>query len=290
MCGKTYKKVFDQSADILWAKVFLETFIVAAYMVFGGKPEEGNLLICTVISWCILYAVLFANKKSWKQNVRIQGHCRKVSLSVFFAGMGLIVAAQFVGGWLAEGLTILKNSLGIRVYEDSGSIPEISFFSVLIMCVVIPVFEEILFRGIIMKKLGGKIGMRGGVFMSAFLFGLCHLNIEQTLTAFMGGLVFGVVGWTYSVYPAILLHIFNNCYAVLSKVEKVNQSFLEVIFAGIAVLGIFISGIIFMRRKVEGVFQEEGESLKWRECFTSKRFVFLLIFLSALTLGNFLFS
>lgn len=292
MCGKAYKKVFDQSANILWAKFFLDTFTAVVYMAFGGKPEGDKLLICTAISWGILYVLLFARGLISVQSLRISGRRRKMPFAEFFASLGLIGAVQFITGWLMEGMDILKDSFGIAIYEESISAQELSFLAVLMMGVIAPVLEEILFRGIIMRRIGGKIGMCGGIFFSALLFGLCHMNVEQGTAAFLAGLVFGLAAWKYSLYPAALLHVINNLYGLLFKIRVEDQDLLGNVLAGVAVLGLIVAAIILLRNKgsAEGIFRKKDKSVKWRECFASKRFAFLLIVFSVLTLGNSIFS
>lgn len=79
--------------------------------------------------------------------------------------------------------------------------------SVVTVCLVAPVLEEMLFRGVILRGFLHQYSRWKAILGSAFLFGLAHLNIYQ----FAVGLILGSIsGWLYertrSLWPSILLH------------------------------------------------------------------------------------
>lgn len=87
------------------------------------------------------------------------------------------------------------------------------FWAILSAVIVIPVIEEILLRGIVLKGLLTKYQPLHAVLISALLFAAMHLNIWQFSNAFVLGLLFG---WIYiktkSLLPCIVGHIFNNAF------------------------------------------------------------------------------
>ena len=92
-----------------------------------------------------------------------------------------------------------------------------SFTSVVTVCILAPVLEEMLFRGIILRSFLRQYRRSYAIVGSAALFGLAHLNIYQ----FAAGLVLGIVsGWLYerarSLWPCILLHAAYNSIIVWS--------------------------------------------------------------------------
>jgi uncharacterized protein len=79
--------------------------------------------------------------------------------------------------------------------------------SVVFTCVLAPVLEEMLFRGIILRSFLQQYSRWVAILGSAVIFGLAHLNIYQ----FVVGLLLGTIaGWLYerarSLWPCILLH------------------------------------------------------------------------------------
>jgi uncharacterized protein len=81
---------------------------------------------------------------------------------------------------------------------------------------VAPFFEELLFRGIILRGLLARMSAAKAVVLSSLLFGAMHANIYQLVDAGLFGLV---LGWLYvrfrSTLPCILLHAVTNALAML---------------------------------------------------------------------------
>lgn len=101
---------------------------------------------------------------------------------------------------------------------------------IVIAVIFAPLFEEIVFRGIIQKGLINK-GWRPryAILISALAFGLIHGNPWQFIGAILLGSVLGLVYYkTKSLLLPILLHAFNNlCSAILIFYGK-SESFAEV--------------------------------------------------------------
>jgi len=72
-----------------------------------------------------------------------------------------------------------------------------------------PVYEEILFRGFVLRVLRpyGKIF---AIVSTAFLFGIFHGHILQSPFAFAMGLILGYTAVEFSLKWAIAVHMFNN--------------------------------------------------------------------------------
>ena len=76
--------------------------------------------------------------------------------------------------------------------------------------VIAPVFEEIFYRGIIMRSLC-RVSKRFAIFASALVFGLIHGNPMQLVLGFVVGIVFGYADIkTDSVIPSMVAHIAIN--------------------------------------------------------------------------------
>ncbi len=81
----------------------------------------------------------------------------------------------------------------------------------LLGCVIAPVVEEMLFRGVILRGFLQRYQRSHAIWGSAALFGLAHLNIYQFVAALLLG---AVSGWLYersrSLVPCIALHAGYN--------------------------------------------------------------------------------
>ncbi|QKG58965.1 CPBP family intramembrane metalloprotease [Hymenobacter sp. BRD128] len=78
-------------------------------------------------------------------------------------------------------------------------------------CLLAPVLEEILFRGLLLRGLLRNYSPVVAIGQSALLFGVFHLNPAQSLFALLMGLM---LGWLYyrtqSLALCIALHALNN--------------------------------------------------------------------------------
>ncbi len=115
------------------------------------------------------------------------------------------------------------------------------------IAVVVPIVEEIFFRGLILSRLRGKMGAVAAVLISAVLFGLVHGTVIAVAYSFVLGLILAAVTLIYdSTLPAIACHIgFNLTSYLLSGVGGVPQT---VLFALSVVLLAFFAYRIFIRR------------------------------------------
>lgn len=75
--------------------------------------------------------------------------------------------------------------------------------------------EELLFRGVILRGLE-RLGAVKAVLITAFLFGLLHVDFQRLLGTFLLGALIGFLVYrTGSIYAGMLAHFVNNALAVL---------------------------------------------------------------------------
>ena len=84
-------------------------------------------------------------------------------------------------------------------------------FFIITACLLAPVFEELIFRGIILYGLMQRYKPGMAIFISSVLFGAVHMNIWQFTGAGADGLLYG---WMYvrtrSILPCMMLHAVKN--------------------------------------------------------------------------------
>ncbi len=140
----------------------------------------------------------------WQREKKMTGKAFAVLFCVFLSGQALFTVLEPLLEWL---LNLLGLS-GRGVLETVTGAPNtVSMF--LYVSLFAPVFEEVLFRGLILRNLlpyGKKFAILG----SAFLFGIFHGNLTQSLYAFAVGLVLSYAAAEYSLGWAVLLHFINN--------------------------------------------------------------------------------
>ena len=82
---------------------------------------------------------------------------------------------------------------------------------------VAPLVEEVLFRGFLLPPLVARFGSRGGIALTAILFGMMHISDPQAVPPLI--VLGAVLGWlrlrSGSLWPALVLHVGNNAMALL---------------------------------------------------------------------------
>lgn len=83
--------------------------------------------------------------------------------------------------------------------------------------VVAPVFEEIIYRGIILEQLYKRYGSLKAIGISSLLFAIMHLNIHQGVNGFFLGIILGFIYIkTNSLLLGMFLHFVNNFLVIIS--------------------------------------------------------------------------
>lgn len=84
-------------------------------------------------------------------------------------------------------------------------------YSAVLIIVIAPLTEEILFRGVILEGFLNRYSPTKAILYSSVFFSLFHFNPLQFVSAFAGGVLLGYIYTkTRSLIPCILMHAFFN--------------------------------------------------------------------------------
>ena len=87
------------------------------------------------------------------------------------------------------------------------SLIESPITSLIQVCILAPVIEEILMRGVVLGGLKNSYGAVTALLVSATFFACLHFNMVQTLSAFVCGIVLGLLYIkTNSVFCCMIAH------------------------------------------------------------------------------------
>ncbi|MTI94068.1 MAG: CPBP family intramembrane metalloprotease [Firmicutes bacterium] len=90
--------------------------------------------------------------------------------------------------------------------------------------IVVPIFEELLFRGLIFKALKWAIPLWPALILQGLVFGAIHLNWFQFIYAFPLGIYLGVIYLQFrSLWAPILVHLFWNSTSVVLSFISPDQ-------------------------------------------------------------------
>lgn len=138
----------------------------------------------------------------------------------WWAWPALMLGTLFLSFWR----DLLSMLVGVEI--DSGQMPFAEVFTTakgpmlwLLAAVIglLPgVFEEMLFRGYVQKRLLQAWPAAGAIAFSTAAFAIAHVHPLHVIAVIPLGAWFGVIAWrTGSILPAMACHIFNNVMAVL---------------------------------------------------------------------------
>lgn len=124
--------------------------------------------------------------------------------------------------------------------------------SLIAIGIVGPIFEEILFRGLVFGELRKIAKLPLAILIQALLFGAYHLNAVQGTYAFLIGLLLGYIYYrSNSIIAPVIIHITINASSVILP-QLISDSQLEkwsgVIIAASIILLIVTGAFILMSR------------------------------------------
>lgn len=162
--------------------------------------------------------------------------------------MGLTYILSFAGSWLDGLLHILINGSDTSSNPVSGMLEDLNLAAIFIMtCVLAPVFEELVFRKILLDRLR-PFGDTVAILYSAIAFALFHMNVQQTMYTLSLGLLGGYLvvrtgNWLYGV----LLHAGGNFIGgmVPTLLEISNSDTLYGLFT-LAIFGSMIAAVVLI--------------------------------------------
>ena len=195
---KRYKYVF-------WQSILLIIMLTGAYTSIGLAQNLWILLLGVVLFGLSLYLI-----EKFKLNIFEVKPIKRTHLLYMLCAtlIGLVI-------YWSISLIIGQPHNQLEVYQDLKYLP--IMISIIIFVILGPIFEELIFRMLIMKGI-----FRGhllvGYIVSSVLFGLIHgpLNVGEFLIYCGLGLVFGAIYiLTKRFELSILCHSFNNLLHIL---------------------------------------------------------------------------
>ncbi|HSI48509.1 MAG TPA: CPBP family intramembrane glutamic endopeptidase [Ideonella sp.] len=177
-----------------------------------GLAEPDVTALVLILSYGLLFSVLLYRKGIGYGALFHAGPSSAMAtLGVTAAPLLLMTPGLVLGISTLDDILVRLVPLSSHDTELFKRMSDTSLSTVLTACLIAPVLEELLYRGVILRSFLAQYAAWPAIVGSAVLFGVAHLNIYQ----FMVGLLLGVLtGWLYertrSVGPGLLLHIAYN--------------------------------------------------------------------------------
>ena len=129
--------------------------------------------------------------------------------------------------------------------------------------IIVPIAEELMFRGLIYRRIRCMIGPRQAIVVSGLVFGMYHGNLVQGLYGFLVGCI---MAWLYEKYGSlkapILFHVCANLVSVIATEADIFtwifQSYIRVVVTTVACAACGAASYV----KIRNVFMEPQKDIE----------------------------
>ena len=222
-----------------------------------SKHYGSVCILESVLMFLCLFAWLYAARKSTWQTVRKDNLSMKrllIAIPIAMAMLGFVNLYMMGFQSLSEQFPLIKNSLdeyirNASIAQTSMGLEAAGYY--IGVGVLIPVIEELIFRGIILGEFLSTMNADIAVFLSALIFGTMHMQPVQIGYALACGLILGYVYlYSNSLYLSIVIHIiFNILGGIAPAIFTNNPLFMNVL--GVLELVFVFAGffcILYLRK------------------------------------------
>ncbi len=207
--------------SIMYTAIYFILQVVVQLVIlfaWGYNFAMENLTLTVIVSSIISFLIYWGIVKLRKQKLSSACSFKKFD----YRQIPVLMVLGFSLQYLFQGLILIfgldklfpEHEELIRLIFEGGS-PLMIILSVMILA---PFIEEVIFRGLIINELKGKMPFVLVIIIQALIFGVIHGNWLQIIYASILGILLGLITtWCRSVWPAIILHISMNGTPFLSE-------------------------------------------------------------------------
>ena len=246
---------------LLWS--FLGINIIAG-LFFGAES-----MFTLIAGYLFVFYVAYRDKVFSLENVQKPEKIQifQMAAVVFAMILTTITISRFMVP-LIEKMGLHQDNSGYAAALGSG------WKLFLLTVILAPLAEELLFRGIILKRLR-PYGEAVAVLATAILFAMQHTFIIQVGHTFLSGIILAVVTLKFGLLWSIMIHALNNFLAVFAINAVQNEiswlmSTIDVVYVVLGLLSlIYLFRLLYSKRThMQEWWQEhKPESGLWRQFF-----------------------
>lgn len=202
--------------------VYIIVSLAAGLIIQAAKLQKGTdgyIYISYIAAQLALFigvgAIIKFKKLKFKQTFPVKCHPK-----YFLIALLIIFGLVFSLGQINSLVLKLVKLINPDYVQKEGYLPNLSgglIVPALLVIAVLPaIFEEALFRGVILNSCEQSTGTVRTVFLVGFCFSLFHGSPEQTVYQFIAGCAFAFVALrSGSILPSVIMHFINNALIVI---------------------------------------------------------------------------
>lgn len=212
-------------------------------IIFVNSWSENILNSITdfIYQYGVILIVIVVINKSFKTNGEIL-YREEISKKKYLAGVGLMIGYIFITYGVFDIFLYSMPTLNDGLYEylEEYLLNTSYIFIFISTCIIAPIFEEILYRGVLLNGLLKKYNYKKAIIYSALIFGIAHMNLPQGVNAFFLGVIIGLAYYyTRSIYLCMAMHFVNN-FLVNFVVYPESKLWTVILFIIVPIIGIII--------------------------------------------------
>ena len=200
---------------------YLAASLVVSLIIVSAKIKSGSdayLYISYLVSPVAISACVATTLKTRKVKLK-EVFPVKCNPKYYLIGLLLIFGLLFSLSWINEVSLKFFKLFGYKPRE-AGYLPKLDgglvVPALLVIAVLPALFEETLFRGVILNCAEQSMGSIRTIFVVGFCFSLFHGSPEQTVYQFIAGCAFTFLAVrSRSILPSVMMHFINNALIVI---------------------------------------------------------------------------
>ena len=204
------------------------------------------VLIGDIITLLLIALIFLPSDYGIKDRISIKKIPIKEYFNILILGIGITILVLFLSSILTK-LIPSYNEVANQLATSRGCVSQL-----IITIVLIPIYEEIFYRGIIFGYLRKNFNIIVAIVVQALVFGVMHLNLVQGIYTFILGIVLALIYmYSESILGNITVHIIFNLLGILIIPKLlINFPSMSIVLLIIAIVFIIFS-IIKMIGKYE---------------------------------------
>ncbi|MGU8608411.1 CPBP family intramembrane glutamic endopeptidase [Clostridium perfringens] len=213
-------KKFFKTIGICIGLPVLNLFVVSItqsmFLIFTKNIEfiRNNIypivLIGDIITLLLIALIFLPSDYGMKDRINIKKIPIKEYFNILILGIGITILLLFLSSILTK-LIPSYNEVANQLATSRGSVLQL-----IITIALIPIYEEIFYRGIIFGYLRKNFNVIVAVIVQALVFGFMHLNLVQGIYTSILGIVLALVYmYSNSILGNITVHITFNLLGIL---------------------------------------------------------------------------
>lgn len=200
----------------------------------------------------------------------------KYYLIALMIAFGMFFSLNWLNGFFIDLIGRETSEQTQKISEFITSLSGAKIIPAILVIALLPaIFEEGLFRGVILNGCEQSMGSIRTIFTVGFCFSLFHGNVEQTIYQFIAGCLFAFVAIrSRSILPCMLMHFLNNALVIILSVCLGVDANGDVVMGDAASITLIVLGAISLIGAVIWLSFDKTELKKCTKGGVAQFFIF----------------